>query len=117
LAEKFSNLLIIGREHMKNWPDIPQFLDNHRDRISFFFADNKANDDAFILMAAMRHPKTLILTRDMFQNVKRALIYRSSINNEEVKDDFDRWLVNHRVYITASNEYIFPRSLNTLSCE
>jgi hypothetical protein len=75
-------ILLIGRNHMKSWRGLGEFLLSKKSQIDVFYLDNLSNDDPFIIYAAMQSPKTYVMSNDYFRDHKFLI------------DDhlFERWL-------------------------
>ena len=96
LLQKIINRLppvfLISRGFVKSWRGLFEFIQQNKDKISFFPVNFHSQDDLFLIYAALNSPNTFILSNDFF----RDHIFRM--------DDslFTRWINNRRIQISPN---------------
>lgn len=90
-VDNYSNLLIVGRKHMKRWEQLNAFLESRRKRISIFYTMNKTQDDCYLLYAALHNPKTVVLSNDFYRDFSDKMSKSGNL--------FERWLRTHKAVL------------------
>lgn len=100
--QRFQNVLLIGRKHMAEWPQLMALLRSKINYIKPYFFSNDTFDDNFILYTAMQHPKTLVLSFDFYRD------FRENMTKENSGHLFERWLNSHQI-IVENSYFHFPK--------
>ena len=99
--EKYENVLIVGRKHMKRWNKLNQFVYSQRERISMFYAMNKTQDDLYIVYSALKNPNTYIISNDLYRDLSEKMRQKRNL--------FDRWLASHQISVPWNTRlFVFP---------
>ncbi|XP_054159877.1 mitochondrial ribonuclease P catalytic subunit-like [Oppia nitens] len=100
IFDKFDNILMIGRRHMKNWKLLTNLIWDHRKQMTMFYTMDKTRDDCYTLYAGLQNPNTYILSGDF---------YRDYLTKLEIKPYlFKRWLRTHQIFIQNKKIMIYP---------
>ncbi|GAB0096410.1 Ribonuclease P [Sergentomyia squamirostris] len=88
-SRKGQKVLVLGRKHMKGWPqEHLRMLNQHA---LLFLTDNLSQDDPFLLFAALTSGKDCtIVSRDLMRQHSHLL------DNEDVKKTFRKWQHTHQ---------------------
>jgi len=107
LLTTFDNILLIGRNHMRNWPRLSQLLDAEKEKLSHFWTLNQTTDDTYVLYAAMQHLNTFVLSNDFYRD------YRDKFNVCNLGHLFDRWLQSRQILLREKTCYAdFPKQFD-----
>jgi len=91
-------ILVFGRHHMARRAAVEK-LKKGNPRLDFYFINNSSQDDPFMLFIALLHPKTYILSNDLFRD------------HVFLMDDpmFERWLFSRLISIPGDLEtFVVP---------
>ena len=89
--DKYNNVLIVGRKHMKKWRELNALLESQRNRISIFYTMNKTQDDCYMLYAALHNPNTVLVSNDFYRDFSDKMSISGNL--------FERWLKTHKASI------------------
>ena len=95
---------MVGRTHMKKWPNFHQYMIEKGPRIDTFLASDTTSEDAFLLYAALRSPKTFILTNDLLRDHKAKI-------SEEHEQLYRRWLRCRQIMVPLKYSSLHPYSI------
>ncbi|ESO85374.1 hypothetical protein LOTGIDRAFT_154869, partial [Lottia gigantea] len=106
--EKAKKILVIGRDHMKNW----KFMNKVKENAIFFPVNNISKDDPFILYAASRSPNTYFVSHDNYSNQVHGDIDR------EYYPIFCKWLfhrqIKHFLFSNQTINVLYPQETDVV---
>lgn len=95
ILKRYKKILVIGREHMRNWPGLVEFFVNHN--LYFYASGDTTKDDLFQLYAATLNPKTIIATNDFFRDHLALVEAESRVSLERWIDTHQTWIINRNL--------------------
>lgn len=95
-CQRFDHVLLLGKKHMMNWPNIKQTILAKRDKVDTFLLEGDSKDDPFIIYAAMQTPHTYVMSNDFYRD-------HSFLISDEL---FERWLMTRIIRV--------PKDVTTL---
>lgn len=101
LLSKYDKILIIMQQHMRRWPELQEFLDNHKGQIYYFCTDTKTKDDIFQLYASTLSNHTVLVSTDYFRDHLARL-------DHEYRTLMERWLDTHQVWVNLNMDLTYP---------
>lgn len=112
----FERVLLIGRDHMRSWRQLGQLLAASRN-VWMQFLKNRTSDDNYLLLAAIQHPDTFMMSSDLFRNHrdKFNIWYHSDAadaHRQNLPQLFIRWLRSRQIKIDQFGRARYPNQFD-----